>query len=64
MTKRNLIDRTIEIDGDTWRVLGVGTEHEGKVFLHLASTTRFRQQRNGKVPVQMADWLDIEALAA
>jgi hypothetical protein len=51
-------DDLIEIEGDTWKVIGIGfTNEEGKTYLHLASTTRFRQQRNGKVPVQMADWL-------
>jgi hypothetical protein len=59
-------DKTIEHNGDTWRVLGVGvtkTLDDGSlvVYLHLASTTRGSKQRNGKTyPIQMADWLPIE----
>jgi len=44
-------------DGDTWLIVGIGVEVDGKRYTHLASTTRFRQQRNGKVPVQIGDWL-------
>jgi len=51
-------DDLIEIDGDTWKVINLGVEREdGKVYAHLASTTRFRQQKNGKVPVQRADFI-------
>lgn len=50
---------TIKWAGDTWRVLARGAEDdEGRVYMHLASTTRFRQQKNGQVPVQIADWID------
>lgn len=52
----------IEIDGDTWRVLGTGVDRDGKTFCHLASTTRFREQRNGPNPVQMCDWVESEKL--
>lgn len=55
---------TIEHDGDTWRVIGVGVERDGKVHVHLASTTRYREQRNGKNPVQIGDWIDVEKLQA
>lgn len=58
------MDKIINHDGDTWRILGVGTQADGKVFCHLASTTRFTQQRNGKVPRQIGDWLPIEILEA
>lgn len=63
--KRNeFLDRTIAIDNDVWKVIGVGvTDADGFTFLHLASTTRFRQQRNGKVPVQMGEWLAPEVFA-
>jgi hypothetical protein len=59
-----MTDKTIKHDNDTWRVLGVGAKRDGMVFVHLASTTRFRQQRNGKCPIQMADWLPVEVLEA
>lgn len=51
--------KQIEVFGDTWRVLSVGAhDGEGKVYAHLASTTRFVQQRNGKRPIQICDWID------
>lgn len=64
-TKRNdLLDRTAAFDGDVWKVVGVGvTDADGFVYLHLASTTRFRQQRNGKVPVQMCTFMHPDVFA-
>ena len=62
-------DKTIEYNGDTWRILGVGvtqTLDDGKsvTYLHLASATRGSKHRNGKMyPIQMADWLPSELLA-
>lgn len=53
---------TINHDGDTWRILAVGVSRGDKSFCHLASTTRGRQQRNGIVPVQIADWIDSDAI--
>lgn len=51
---------TIDHDGDTWRVLSKGvTRADGKTMLHLASTTRSRQQRNGSCPIQICDWVDL-----
>ena len=64
--RTDLLDRTAAFDNDVWKVIGVGvTDADGFVFLHLASTTRFRQQRNGKVPVQMSTFMhpDIFAFA-
>lgn len=51
------VGRIIEWDGDTWKIVGLGTRIDGKVNTHLASTTRGRQQRNGFYPIQMVDWL-------
>lgn len=61
MNKLRFADHLITVDNDDWRVLGVGIVNNdaGTVYLHLASTTRFRQQRNGKIPVQMADWFPL-----
>jgi hypothetical protein len=56
--------KTIELDGDTWRVLGLGVRREGLVYAHLASTTRFRSQKNGSVPVQIIDLIDEKLIAA
>ena len=54
----------IEHEGDTWRIIGEGALRDGKVYCHLASTTRERQQKNGRVPVQMADWIDQQVILA
>lgn len=64
-TKRNdFLGRTVAIDSDVWTVTGVGvTDADGFVYLHLASTTRFRQQRNGKVPVQIATFIHPDVFA-
>lgn len=48
----------IEHEGDTWKILSEGASRDGKVMCHLASTTRERQQRNGRYPIQMCDWID------
>jgi hypothetical protein len=53
---------TINHDGDTWKVLGEGATRDGKVYCHLASTTRGRQQRNGWYPIQMGDWIEADHL--
>ena len=51
----------ITLDGDEWTVVSAGAVDNSTktIYLHLKSTTRFRQQKNGKVPVQIADWLPI-----
>lgn len=53
---------TIQHDGDTWHILATGTARDGKVYCHLASTTRGRHQRNGWYPNQIGDWIDENAL--
>jgi len=55
----------IEHDGDQWRVIAKGATRpeDGFIYCHLASATRFVQQRNGKRPVQVADWISPEVLA-
>ena len=58
------MDKTIVHRGDAWRVVGVGAQRDGNTFCHLASTTRFRQQKNGKNPMQIGDWVDTEVLKA
>lgn len=51
------LDQIVEVDGERWRIVGLGVEQDGLQYAHLASTTRVRQQRNGKVPVQICTWL-------
>lgn len=50
----------IEHDGDLWQVLAKGaTDERGLTFCHLASTTRFIEQRNGRRPIQINDWIPL-----
>jgi hypothetical protein len=57
------VGQIINHDGDTWKILGVGafSERREMVYLHLASTTRFREQKNGPNPVQIGDWLPLHS---
>lgn len=52
-------ERTITHNGDTWRVLSVGAFLNDKVLCHLASVTKGTQQRNGFMPFQMTEWIDV-----
>jgi hypothetical protein len=52
----------IRHDGDTWEILSKGRSENGKIYCHLASTTRFNQQKNGRVPIQIADWIDHQVI--
>lgn len=55
----------VEHDGDRWRVIAKGaTRGDGYVYCHLASTTRYAQQRNGRRPVQIVDWIVADVLKA
>lgn len=54
---------TITLDGDVWEIIGEGATRDGKTYCHLASTTRFRKQKNGQCPVQMCDWIENDWLA-
>ena len=64
MNKAQYIDKQLSYEGDTWRILGIGVTREESVYVHLASTTRFRQQRNGKYPRQIATWIPVSILEA
>lgn len=64
MTRAELFDKKLRYEDDVWRILGVGTERDGQTFLHLASTTRFRQQRNGPCPIQICWFVDDEHIQA
>ncbi|MGV1017469.1 MAG: hypothetical protein ACOYBW_08840 [Fluviibacter phosphoraccumulans] len=49
----------VQHDGDRWQVVSYGaTRDDGTRYVHLASTTRFRNQCNGRMPLQIADWID------
>ena len=60
----NFLDKVIVHMGRAWRVIGVGAQRDGNTFCHLACTHEFRVQKNGKVPVQINDWIDTEVLRA
>jgi hypothetical protein len=49
---------TIPYDGDFWRIIGQGAMRDGKIYCHLASTTKGVQQKNGWNPMQLCDWID------
>lgn len=55
------MDMKIRREGDQWRIIGLGRsdhpDHPNMVFCHLASTTRFRQQKNGATPIQICTWV-------
>lgn len=64
-------DRIISWDGDQWRVLSQGAHNtnpdaydDDLVYVHLASTTRFREQCNGRIPLQIGDWVPVSLLRA
>jgi hypothetical protein len=50
--------KQITWSNDTWNIAGRGVERDGKIYLHLSSTTRV--QRDGKCPVQICDWVPLE----
>lgn len=60
---RSKVGNTLVHMGRAWRVIGVGTERNGNTFCHLASLHEFRQQKNGRVAMQINDWIDSAVLA-
>lgn len=51
--------RFIDIDGETYRIIGRGAQNdEGHVYMHLASESRFVEQKNGRRPAQIVTWAD------
>lgn len=63
-TKSNYLEKIIVHMGDAWRVIGVGAQRDGNTYCHLLSLTRGRQQKNGWMPFQIADWIDTAVLNA
>lgn len=51
-------ERTLLHDGDTWRILSTGSWDDGRVYCHVASTTRSCPERNGPRPVMIAVWVE------
>jgi hypothetical protein len=49
----------VKMDGEVFQIIGVGTELPGRgTLLHIASTSRFVHQKNGRAPIQMNVWSD------
>ncbi len=51
-------------DGQPWVVVDVGALVNGRVYLHLKSTTRGVQGKAGVIPVQECGWYDGTTLHA
>lgn len=62
MNITNYSDRIIQHDGQEWRVLATGARDERGVYCHLASVHNFRQQKNGKYPIQIGDFVSVAVL--
>lgn len=60
----SFIGKKIVHMGHAWEVIGTGAQRDGNTFCHLANLYQFRQQKNGRVPVQIADWVDTAVLKA
>jgi hypothetical protein len=58
--KASMMDKIVTMDSGThsMRIIGVGNycPAEDTIYLHLASTTKFRPAKNGKHPVQYCGW--------
>ena len=52
----------IQHEGDVWEILSQGATRDGQTYCHLASTTKFREQRNGRNPIQIGDWIENERI--
>lgn len=55
-------DPIIEHAGDTWRVIGIGTDGNGAHWCHLASTTRTQRPPFDDSPVQCLDRISDDVL--
>jgi hypothetical protein len=54
----------VNYDGEEWKIVSQGSLRDGKIYCHLVSPTRGVQQKNGFRPVQIADWINQEAILA
>ena len=53
---------TLEFEGDTWRIRNTGITRGDEIYAHLDSTTQFTEQRNGRVPKQIATFIPARLL--
>jgi hypothetical protein len=54
-----IVGRYIKWGGDTWQVLATGATRDDSLYLHLSSRTRYTQQRNGRNPIQIGDYVPV-----
>ena len=55
---KHTMHEIIAHDGREWRVINIGyTREDGLTYYHLASTTDFIEQRNGRRPKMIEVWL-------
>lgn len=52
----------VQHNGDTWRVIGIGTDRNGAHYCHLASTTRMQRPPFDGDPVQFLGWISDDVL--
>jgi len=64
MKRAELINKQVRYANDVWKVVGVGAERDNATYLHLASTTNFRQQKNGPCPHQICCYIPDEDIVA
>ncbi len=55
---KEIMEKHFDLDGDTYWVSNVGAEDDGKVFVHAVSTTRYRDQKNGRVYANIGVFID------
>lgn len=64
MTRTYLLQHgdLVTIDGDTWKIVGIGAKANERVYLHVAHTSRGTQGKAGFIPVQSCGWYDGQTL--
>jgi hypothetical protein len=58
MKRNELIDKKVSYENDIYKIIGVGGELDGQTYVHLASTTKGRQQKNGFYPNQLCGYVE------
>lgn len=65
MARKHADQEITVIDGHEYRIIGRGITNEaGLTYCHLASTTQGAQQRNGFVPRQIMEWVNLSSTDA
>lgn len=56
--------RQITHEGQVWNVLSRGAVRDGKTYCHLTHPLHGRWTKSGFYPLQMADWISNDQIAA